>query len=151
MTERPFVFEPRVSLITLAVDDLQRVASFYEVLGWRRSAPGGEEVAFFQLGSIVLAVWSREELAADASIPAEGSGFRGVALAYNVRTSTEVDAALDAVLAAGGTVTRPAHDAFWGGRTGYFTDPGGNLWEVAWNPGFAMDDGGGVHLPAENG
>lgn len=144
-----FVFEPRISLVTLAVRDLHGVANFYEALGWRRSATGGDEVAFFQLGPLVLAIWTREELAADASIPAEGSGFRGVSLAYNVRSGADVDAALAAAAAAGGRVTQPAHDAVWGGRTGYFADPDGNLWEVAWNPGFALDGDGGVHLPPE--
>ena len=150
MADRPrFVFEPRVSPITLAVRDLPRVARFCEELGWHRSGTGGDGVAFFQLGPLILAVWSRTELAADAIVPSEGSGFRGVSLAYNVRNAEDVDAALAAVVAAGGRVTRPAHDAFWGGRTGYFTDPDGNLWEVAWNPDFPIDEQGGVHLPPD--
>ncbi len=107
----------------------------------------GDEVAFFQLGPLVLAIWSRDEMPADASVSAEGSGFRGVSLAYNVRSAAEVDRALAAAEAAGGRISRPAHDAFWGGRTGYFADPDGNLWEVAWNPGFPMDDAGGILLP----
>ncbi len=151
MTEHPpFLFEPRISLITLAVRDLPATIRFYEALGWRRSSTGGDEVAFFQAGGSILAIWSRDELAADAGIPVEGSGFRSFSLAYNVRNSDEVDAALAAAEAAGARITRPAQEAFWGGRTGYFTDPDGHLWEVAWNPGFAIDETGAVHLPADS-
>jgi catechol 2,3-dioxygenase-like lactoylglutathione lyase family enzyme len=141
-----FVFEPRVSLITLACRDLPGAIRFYEALGWRRSNIGGDEVAFFQAGGSILALWSRAELARDAGISDEGSGFRSFSLAHNVRTPEEVDAALEAAEAAGARITRPAEDAFWGGRTGYFTDPDGHLWEIAWNPGFAIDETGAVHL-----
>src|SRR5690606_38590274 len=124
-----FVFEPRISLITLAVRDLPAMIRFYESLGWRRSETGGDEVAFFQAGGSVLALWSRNALAADAGIPEGGSGFRSFSLAYNVRTPEEVDAALASAEAAGARITRRAEQAFWGGRTGYFTDPDGHLWE----------------------
>lgn len=150
MNERPaFVFEPRISLITLAVRDLPAAIRFYEALGWRRSSVGGDDVAFFQAGGSILAVWSRDELAADADVSPEGSGFRSFSLAYNVRTPEEVDAALAAAESAGARITRPAEKAFWGGRTGYFADPDGHLWEVAWNPSFPIDETGAIHLPGE--
>src|SRR5690606_21429898 len=142
-----FKFESRLSLITLGVRDLRRSAEFYESLGWTRSSVGGDEVAFFALGGLVLAIWGREHLAEDAGVPAQGDGFRGVALAYNVRERLDVDRALAAVEKRGGRITRPASDASWGGRTGYFTDVDGHLWEVAWNPGFPMDAEGRIQLP----
>ena len=81
----------------------------------------------------MLALWGRDALAKDAQVPSAGSGFRGIALAYNTRERAEVDAVLAEVEAAGGIV-KPAHDTFWGGYSGYFADPDGHLWEVAWNP-----------------
>ena len=104
-------------------------------------------VAFFQAGGMALALWSRAELAEDARLSPEGSGFRGVALAYNTRTKEEVDAVLAEAVAAGATLPKPAQDMFWGGYAGYFADPDGHLWEVAWNPGFKMKADGSITLP----
>ena len=151
MTKSLYTFEPRISLVTLAVRNLPETIRFYEALGWRRSNIGGAEVAFFQAGGSILAVWSRDALAADAAVSSDGDGFRSSSLAYNVRHPEEVDAALATAAAAGARITRPAEEAFWGGRTGYFTDPDGHLWEVAWNPAFAIDETGAVHLPSEPG
>jgi predicted enzyme related to lactoylglutathione lyase len=101
--------EPRISLVTLGVRDLRRAVRFYEEgLGWPRSSVGGDEVAFFRTGGVVLALFPREALAADANLPAAGSGFGGVALAHNVARRELVDAALTAAVAAGGTVLKPA-------------------------------------------
>jgi len=128
--------EPRISLITLGVSDLARAAQFYEeCLGLPKieSSPG---VTFFELGRTWLALWDRASLAADAGVPAEGSGFQGFALAHNVRSAEDVDALLAHVATCGGTVIKPGQHVFWGGYSGYFTDPDGFLWEVAHNPGF---------------
>jgi uncharacterized protein len=128
--------EPRLSFVTLGVIDLQRATRFYEEgLGLERlhSPP---TVSFFELGKTWLALYPRKLLAADAGIPAEGSGFPGFALAHNVRSRVEVDRLLQQVVAVGGQIVRPAHPAEWGGYAGYFSDLDGFLWEVAWNPKF---------------
>lgn len=128
--------EPRISFVTLGVADLERATRFYEeVLGLPRlDTPPG--VAFFEMGKTWLALYPRELLAEDAGVPAEGSGFAGFTLAHNVRIEEGVDALLAEVEARGGRVVKPAQAADWGGRTGYFADPDGFLWEVAWNPKF---------------
>jgi catechol 2,3-dioxygenase-like lactoylglutathione lyase family enzyme len=137
--------EQRLSLVTLGVADLERSLRFYESLGWRRGNQHAE-VVFFQLGGAVLGLWSRESLAADAGMAPAGSGFAGITLAYNTRSREEVDAVLAEAKAAGATIPKPAKDAFWGGYTGYFADPDGHLWEVAWNPGWTIGEDGGVTL-----
>jgi uncharacterized glyoxalase superfamily protein PhnB len=139
--------EQRLSLVTLGVADLDRSRRFYETLGWRRHGAHAE-VVFFQVGGMVLALWSRQSLAADAHVPAEGSGFAGIALAYNTRSREEVDAVLDEAKAAGATIRKPAEDTFWGGYCGYFADPDGHLWEVAWNPDWMMAEDGSIRLGA---
>ena len=142
--------EQRLSLVTLGVADLARSRRFYEQgLGWRASGASTAEVAFFQLGGVALALWGREALAADARLPASGPGgdFGGVALAHNVRTREEVDAVLACARAAGGRVLKAGEDAPWGGCTGYFADPDGHLWEVAWNPHFTLREDGSLGLP----
>ena len=126
--------EQRLSLVTLGVADLDRSLRFYEALGWRRHN-AHPEVVFFQAGGMVL-----------AHLPAEGSGFSGIALAYNTRSREEVDAVLDEAKAAGATIPKPAEDASWGGYTGYFADPDGHLWEVAWNPEWRIGEDGSVRL-----
>ena len=137
--------EQRLSLVTLGVADLDRSRHFYETLGWRRHGAHAE-VVFFQAGGMVLALWSRHSLAADAHVEAEGSGFAGIALAYNTRSPEEVDAVLDAAKAAGGTIPKPAEETSWGGYAGYFADPDGHLWEIAWNPAWTMAEDGSVRL-----
>jgi len=127
--------EARISFVTLGVTDLERSTRFYEGLGLPRlKAP--PTVAFFELGKTWLALYPRHLLAADAGVPAEGSGFPGFALAHNVRSAAEADHLLQEVAAAGGRIVKPAQQADWGGYSGYFADPDGFLWEVAWNPHF---------------
>lgn len=129
--------EPRISFITLGVSDLARSTKFYvEVLKLVRleSPPS---VSFFEMGKTWLALYPRHELADDAGVPNdEPSKFPGFTLAHNVRNEMDVDALLAEIAAAGGRIVREASQAFWGGRTGYFADPDGFLWEVAWNPHF---------------
>jgi len=139
--------EPRVSLITLGVGDLARSRKFYQKLGFRASSVGGAEVVFLQAGPVGLCLFPRESLACDADVPAEGAGFRGIAIAHNVREKGEVDAVIAEAIGAGGEVVKPAHDAAWGGRSGYFVDPDGHLWEVAWNPHFPLGPDGAVTIP----
>lgn len=128
--------EPRISFVTLGVSDLERATRFYrDVLGLpQRETP--PEVSFFEMGRTWLALWPRHLLADDAGVPNDGGGFSGFSLAHNVRSAEEVDALLAHVAANGGRVTKPGHRADWGGYTGYFADPDGFLWEVAWNPHF---------------
>jgi len=128
--------EPRISLITLGVADLERATRFYaECLGLPRLETP-PSITFFELGKTWLALWPWESLAADAGLVPQGSGFRGFALAHNVRSPAEVDALLARAAAGGGTLTKPGHATDWGGYSGYFTDPDGFAWEIAYNPGF---------------
>jgi len=138
--------EQRVSVITLGVADLDRARRFYEDgLGWRRGNTHAE-VVFFQLHGAVLALYSREAMAADAGIAGARAGFGGVALSHNVRTREQVDTVLTEAAAAGAAILKGGHDAAWGGYTGYFADPDGHVWEVAWNPHWTLDADGRVRL-----
>jgi uncharacterized protein len=139
--------EQRVSLVTLGVADLDRARAFYAALGWRDRAPAGADVAFFQAGGMVLGLWLRSELAADCAME-DGGGFGGVALAHNVRSPAEVDALVEEARRAGATVSREPGATFWGGYSGVFVDPDGHPWEVAHNPGWALNDDGSITLPA---
>lgn len=136
--------EQRVSAVTLGVADLDRARAFYERLGWKRGNDH-PEIVFFQLPGMVLSLFGRKELADDAKIE-DGSGFGGVTLAYGVRTPEEVDRTMAEVEAAGARILKPAEDAFWGGRSGYFADPDDHVWEVVWVPGWTFESDGGVRL-----
>jgi len=140
--------EPRVSFITLGVSDLQRSKKFYrDGLGFPLSSGSKDDIAFFKTAGVVLALYPTEKLAEDAQVPVHGSGFRGVTLAHNVRRREEVSEVLAVAAAAGGTITKPAQDVFWGGHSGYFSDPDGHLWEVVWNPYFPFADDGSIVVP----
>lgn len=139
--------EPRLSLVTLGVTNLARSRAFYERLGWRASSASSDAIVFFQAGGMALALYPRADLAKDARLAAEGSGFGGITLAYNTRTRDEVDRLLAEAAAAGATILKPAEEAFWGGYSGYFADPDSFPWEVAWNPGFLLAEDGSLHLP----
>lgn len=122
-------------MITLGVRDLACSARFYEQgLGLPRLQLDTDEVAFFPLAGAWLGLFGRDDLAADACVSAAGSGFAGVSLAHNVSSRDEVDATLAQAGAAGATIVKPGQETTWGGYAGYFTDPDGHLWEVAWNP-----------------
>lgn len=134
-------------MITLGVADLARSKAFYTKLGFKASSVGEDQVVFLQAGPMALGLFPRESLACDADVSAEGSGFRGVALAHNVREKDQVDAVIAEAAVAGATVMKPAQDAVWGGRSGYFADPDGHLWEVAWNPHFPLAPDGALTVP----
>jgi uncharacterized protein len=139
--------EQRISLITLGVADLARSKDFYQRLGWRRSMTQTDGIVFFQAGGMGLALYPREELAKDANLSADGAGFCGMTLAYNARNREEVDAVLRQAEAAGAKILKHAKEAFWGGYSGYFSDPDGFAWEVAWNPSFPIAPDGSIRLP----
>ncbi len=96
---------------------------------------------------MVLALWGRKALARDAGLPAAGSGFGGIAIAHNVRSRAQVDAVLAEAEQAGGRILKAGGDVFWGGYTGYFADPDGHVWEIAWNPHWDLSVDGAVKLP----
>ena len=127
--------QPRISMITLGVEDLEAAVTFYQQgLGLSRMEPYSDEIAFFDLNGTWLGLYPWEKLAEDATVPPEGTGFRGVALAHNVKSKEEVNALIAQAVEAGATLVKEAQDVFWGGYSGYFADPDGHLWEVAWNP-----------------
>lgn len=135
-----------VSLITLGVEDLDRARRFYAGLGLTPGPGSNESVVFFETGTILLALYGRTALAEDAGVWADGGGFRGITLAHNAASREAVDAVYQAALAAGAVAVKPPQPAFWGGYSGYFSDPDGHLWEVAHNPFFPLDDSGHARL-----
>jgi predicted lactoylglutathione lyase len=138
--------EQRVSLVTLGVADVPRAREFYERLGWRGQEV--EQTVFFQAGGMAVVLWGRDKLADDAGIDdAAGDGFGGVVLAHNVRSAAEVDDVLADAAEAGGTITTPARETFYGGYAGCFTDLDGHVWEIAHNPGFTVTADGSLVLP----
>jgi predicted lactoylglutathione lyase len=139
--------EQRLSLVTLGVADVDRSKRFYEALGWQ-AYPGEEDVAFFQTGGFVVALWGRAALAEDSAVVDTG-GWGGVTLAQNVRTVEEVDVVLATAEAAGATIGRAGATTFWGGYSGIFIDPDGHPWEIAHNPGWTITDDGRTLLVAE--
>jgi hypothetical protein len=128
--------EARLSLVTLGRSDLERSTRFYEQVLKLPRLPTPPSIAFFELGKTWLSLYARELLAADVGVPAAGSGFPGFTLAHNLRSEAEVERLLAEVGAGGGRIVKPARRADWGGYSGYFSDPDGYLWEVAWNPQF---------------
>jgi len=135
--------DSRISIITLGVADLDRAIAFYRdgmhLTLSKRSMRG--VIAFFETSQTWLALFERKALAQDANVPyTEPGTFPGFALAHNVRSKAEADTLLAEAAAAGATITKPMHDTDWGGYSGYFRDPDGFSWEVAWNPHFWIGD-----------
>jgi catechol 2,3-dioxygenase-like lactoylglutathione lyase family enzyme len=139
----------RLSIVTLGVADLARSIAFYEALGWeRKSSSIDGSIAWFGTADTSIGLFPWDELAEDARLPAEPRArFGGITLAINVETPEEVATALEAAVAAGGTLLKPATVADWGGTSGYFADPDGHPWEIAYNPGFPIDADGRVRIP----
>lgn len=138
--------EQRVSLVTLGVEDVSASREFYERIGWRSGAQPAADVVFFQTGTMVVALWSRESLAADSGLDRPGAPG-AVVLAHNVATPARVDEIMAEAAAAGGAVTRAAAATFWGGYSGVFLDPDGHPWEVAHNPFWRLASDGAITLP----
>jgi catechol 2,3-dioxygenase-like lactoylglutathione lyase family enzyme len=139
----------RLSIVTLGVADLARSIAFYEALGWeRKSSSMDGSISWFGTADTSIGLFPWDELAADARLPAEPRArFGGITLAINVETPDEVATALAAAVAAGATLLKPATVADWGGTSGYFADPDGHPWEIAYNPGFPIDADGRVRIP----
>lgn len=137
--------EPRLTLITLGVTDVTVSAQFYEQnFNWQRLSTSNEAIVFFKLNGIQLALFSRLELAADAGISAEGSGFRSFSLAHNLRSEQAVDDLIRELENKGVTIVKRPQKVFWGGYSSYISDPDGYLWEIAYNPFLPLDERGNV-------
>ena len=137
-----------ISFVTLGVDDLERSTSFYKTMGLSPHVRSNPHITFFDMHGQVLALFAQSALAADANVPIEGSNVGGITLAQNVRSADDVQRMLDLAVQSGGTMLREASEPPWGGLRGYFADPDGHPWEVAWNPGITIDDDGRVYLPS---
>ncbi len=144
--------EQRISLITLGVADLQRAVAFYEnVVGWK-AAPGPPGIAFFDLGGIVFSLYPHDDLARDRKAvadPARDGVYEGFALAHNVRSTKDVDAIFSRLRDKGATILKEPEHVFWGGYSGYFSDPDGHAWEVAYNPHWTIQNDGRVSMTKE--
>jgi catechol 2,3-dioxygenase-like lactoylglutathione lyase family enzyme len=139
--------KPRITVLTIGVDDLERAVGFYrDGLGLPTKGIVGTEfehgaVAFFELqGDIQLAVWPRDDLAHDSGLPKSPRSPTEFSIGHNVASEAEVDAAMDQAAKAGARIVKPAQKTFWGGYAGYFQDPDDHLWEVAWNPAMLPPD-----------
>jgi len=141
--------QPRISLVTLGVADLARAKAFYQALGWNLSGASQPEVAFFQANGLALALYGRSALAEEAGVDDAATGFAAISIAQNLRSEAEVDEVYASALAAGAKPLKSPRATTWGGYSGYFADPDGHLWEVAWNPFFPLDEAGNLHLPQQ--
>jgi len=138
--------KPRITLLTLGVDDLARAVAFYrDGLGFPTKGIVGTEfehgaVAFFDLeGGLRLALWPRSSIARDAGLAQHAASATELTLGHNVRDAATVDAVMAQAARAGARIVKPPGETFWGGYAGYFQDPDGHLWEVAWNPGWPVE------------
>jgi catechol 2,3-dioxygenase-like lactoylglutathione lyase family enzyme len=133
--------KPRITVLTLGVDDLERSLRFYrDGLGFSTEGIIGQEfehgpVVFFDLQpGLRLALWPRRSIAHDSGLPPGAPSATELTLGHNVSSRSEVDAVMAQARKAGAVIVKPPQDTFWGGYAGYFQDPDGHLWEVAWNP-----------------
>lgn len=124
--------EPRISIITLGVRDLDKSTDFYSKLGFPTEGTG--DITFCKLHGTWLSLYPRTELARDAGVKNDGKGFSGVTIAHNVSTTEEVDKIIELAREVGAIITDEPHKRDWGGYSGYFQDPDGYLWEIAYNP-----------------
>ncbi|MYA96185.1 MAG: VOC family protein [Nitrospinae bacterium] len=136
--------DQRLSIVTLGVEDLSLARAFYEALGWRvASEENADSIVCFTLNGIGFALYPRDKLIEDVGTQAgSGEATGAVTLAYNVRTREDVAKVLGEAERAGGVIVKPAQDVFWGGHSGYFQDPDGHYWEVAFNPFSPLDEEG---------
>jgi catechol 2,3-dioxygenase-like lactoylglutathione lyase family enzyme len=139
--------KPRIKVLTLAVDDLERSLAFYrDGMGLETKGIIGQQfengaVVFFHMNDdLILALWPSASLSKDAGIDATRERFGAISIGHNVSSKEEVDAVVNQAKRAGAVIVNPPHDRFWGGYSAYFRDPDGHLWEVAWNPEFSVSD-----------
>lgn len=138
---------PNLSLVTLGVSDLARSIAFYrDILGWKTTAKPGDGVAFFPLHGVILGLFPKDELAKDAHVKLGSSGHQSFSLAHNAMSKEEVDELFAMLKSKGVTIRKEPEEVFWGGYSGYFADPDGFLWEIAWNPHWKMDEDGIVEM-----
>ena len=138
---------PHISMITLGVPNVAKATAFYERLGFAKSSASQEAVTFFKAGSVVLGLFGRDPLQEDAAAGNLWTGNGGIAVAMNYASEAEVDAMMAKAEAEGARILKPAQKVFWGGYSGYFADPDGHAWEVAFNPFWSVDEQGHVDLP----
>lgn len=136
----------KFTLITLGVRDFQKSLAFYEGLGWKQSKFSQEQYALFPLGGIVLGLCPLKSLEQDTTLSYQASSFSGMSISYNATSEEEVDAVLEEAKRLGATIVKPAQKVFWGGYSGYFKDLDGYLFEVAFNPFWAIDSEGNLVL-----
>jgi uncharacterized protein len=133
--------EQRLTIVTLGVSDIEQLTEFYENnFGWEKTDSSNENITFFQLNGIYLALFQRDELAGDAGVDAAGSGFKGFTMAYNTRSEQEVDDIIQSLREKGVTILKEPQKVFWGGYSSYIADPDGNLWEIAYNPFLKLEE-----------
>ncbi len=138
----------RINLVTLGVGDLAKATAFYEKLGFQKSQQASQEsVTFMKAGGVVLGLWGRVELLADANLEQGSPGGGAVALAQNLESEEAVDRFIELAIGAGARLLKPAQKVFWGGYSGYFADPDGHVWEIAYNPFWPLAEDGLVKLP----
>lgn len=134
----------RPHMITLGVKDIEKSTAFYHGFGLQLSKASEGDIALFDLDGIILALYPWEKLADDVSISQNGSGFQGITLSYNVRNGREVNEVMEKARQVGAKIVKRAQKAVWGGISGYFEDPDGHLWEVAYNPFWTFDEHGNI-------
>ncbi|TCD14417.1 VOC family protein [Oricola cellulosilytica] len=139
--------EPRLTMVTLGVADVAASTAFYEKLGFERSSASNDDVTFFKMKGTALGLFGRSSLARDAGVEDSAPGFSGVAIAHNLDSEAAVDAAFDHAVSCGASPVKKPEKVFWGGYSGYFADPDGHLWELAFNPLMHNDDDGFMQLP----
>jgi predicted lactoylglutathione lyase len=138
-----------ISLVTLGVRDYAGAKAFYEALGWV-AAWEAQETAFFQANGVVLVLWAREKLAFDTGVVDDGARWGGITLAHNVGSREEVDELIELAGVHGAEIACEPRETFYGGYAGVFRDLDGHAWEIAYNPGFGLDEDGSVALPVDD-
>jgi len=142
---------PNFSIVTLGVSDLDRSIRFYADLGWEQRGDRAQDIMWFRTAGTWIGLFGYDDLAEDAALdpPAatDQPRYRGITLALNLPSEADVDAAFSRVAEVGGALVKPAEHLSWGGYSGYFADPDGHLWELCYNPGFAIDDQGRIDIP----
>lgn len=151
MGPMPIDVEPNFTIVTLGVSDLERSARFYRDLGWEQRGDLSAGITWFKTSGTWIGLFGYDALAADVGLeapPAPGNrSYRGITLAINLPSEDAVDLAFVRVREVGGKIVKPATRAEWGGYSGYFADPDGHLWEIAYAPGFTVDEHGRIEIP----